>query len=215
MAKKIERTGEIGIMTTGLKATIIAYRNANNMDIEFENGIIVHNQSYGHFVRGQIYCPMIIEQHSNWCLIKNDNHIPAVEFMIDTEDIDVLGNSLWCYNHHGYIKNNKGMLHRAVMRAKPNELVDHKDHNKADCRKSNLRMATKTQNGQNMRIHPTNTSGYKGVIWNKKNKKWMAFIIINGKSTYLKSFTDKKQAAAAYNKAAIENFGEFALLNEI
>lgn len=215
MSKFNDRTGEIRVLRNGLEATIIAYRNARDIDIQFQNGVIVRSQSYGHFVRGQIYCPMVIEQHGDWCLVRNDNHSPAVEFIIDTEDIGILGNSLWCYNCNGYIKNNKVLLHRAVMKAKPNEFVDHRDHNKTDCRKGNLRIATKVQNSQNSNTPKSNTSGYKGVIWNKKNKKWMAFIIINGKSTYLKSFTDKKQAAAAYNMAAIENFGEFALLNEV
>lgn len=215
MSRLIDRTGEISILKSGLTATIISYRNANNLDIEFENGVILCNQTYDHFKNGWILCPMIITQHEDWCLVRNDNVNPPAEFMIDLEDVGIVKDKLWCYNQNGYIKNQHGLLHRAIMKAKPHELVDHINHDKLDNRKRNLRIATKAQNSQNSLICINNKSGYKGVSWHKVAKKWAVYITIKGKSTYLGLFTDKKQAAMAYNISASEHFGEFAKLNEI
>ena len=83
----------------------------------------------------------------------------------------------------------------------------------------NLRLATSSQNNANrakqksIRGKPT-TSQYKGVSWFKRDKKWKATICVNKKSIYLGMYENEKDAAIAYNKAAIDYFGEFACLNE-
>lgn len=59
------------------------------------------------------------------------------------------------------------------------------------------------------------SSSYKGVGWKKQTKKWYATIMFQKKPIHLGYFTNEISAAAAYNKAAIEFFGEFALLNDI
>jgi hypothetical protein len=55
-----------------------------------------------------------------------------------------------------------------------------------------------------------NTSGYKGVCWNKKNSKWLARIRINNKRIYLGYFDNIFDADAAYKLAAIKFHGEYA-----
>lgn len=92
-------------------------------------------------------------------------------------------------------------------------LVDHKNGNALDNRKENLRVATKQQNNANRGLLINNKSGYKGVSWRQLSKRWCAFISVNNKSKFLGSFKIKEEAARAYDKAAKEHYGEFAILN--
>ena len=82
-----------------------------------------------------------------------------------------------------------------------------------DCRKSNLRICDNSQNHANRKAQANNTSGYKGVGWDLFNKKWVAQIMVNQKNKKIGRYDVKEDAARAYDKAAIEYFGEFARLN--
>jgi len=90
------------------------------------------------------------------------------------------------------------------------KLIDHDNRNTLDDRIENLRPATGTQNNGNAGIHIDNKSGYKGISWSNRGKKWVASIKSNGKWKYLGSFTDPEQAHAAYVAASKEHFGDFA-----
>lgn len=95
--------------------------------------------------------------------------------------------------------------------------VDHKNGNRDDCRKDNLRLATYSQNncniGKKLFILGT-TSKYKGVYKYKgKQKPWWAYIKTGGKRKSLGYFSTEEEAARAYNKAALELHGEFANVN--
>jgi hypothetical protein len=94
-------------------------------------------------------------------------------------------------------------------------LVDHENQDGLDNRRANLRIATRSQNNANQRRRKDNTSGYKGVVWHKRERRWQAQIQVEGKCLYLGGFDDPKDAAQAYNVAAFTHFGEFARLNEI
>lgn len=91
--------------------------------------------------------------------------------------------------------------------------VDHKDRNCFNNQKSNLRYATRSQNGMNRRIQDNNTSGFKGVVWNKRMNRWQSQIHLNKKCIYLGCFESPIEAAKVYNNAAIKYHGEFACLN--
>jgi hypothetical protein len=81
-----------------------------------------------------------------------------------------------------------------------------------DNRRSNLRVATRTQNGTNTRRYACNTSGYKGVSWHIAHKKWKASIRVDKKLIHLGYFDTAEKAYAAYCEAARSFFGEFARL---
>ena len=94
----------------------------------------------------------------------------------------------------------------------------HNDHRNGDTRDNqlrNLRPATPSQNGGNQSKHRNNKSGFKGVSWHIKTRKWLAQIRFAGKVEYLGVFPDPKDAAREYNKAAKRLFGRFAVLNKV
>lgn len=97
----------------------------------------------------------------------------------------------------------------------PGFLWDHKDRDIHNNQKENLRLATYQQSAANRSVQKNNKSGYKGVSWNSSRKKWYAFIVVDDRSIYLGSFCNPKNAAFAYNEAAVKYFGEFAVLNQV
>jgi hypothetical protein len=92
----------------------------------------------------------------------------------------------------------------------PTHFIDHVNGVKADNRIENLREATKSQNGANTGKPRTNTSGHKGVCWNKNAKKWQANIRVNNAQTYLGLFTNIDDAVAARQAAELKYQGDFA-----
>lgn len=93
-------------------------------------------------------------------------------------------------------------------------LIDHKDGDGLNNQKNNLRNADYAQNRANSQPTYNKSSRYKGLSKDKRNGTWMVKIQ-KGKPTYLGIFKDEKEAAIAYNKKAIELFGEFAKLNDV
>lgn len=92
----------------------------------------------------------------------------------------------------------------------PTGLIDHINGDTLDSRWINLREATKEQNQHNANKRIDNTSGVKGISWNKTNKLWSAQINKNGKIVYRKSFCSLEQAAIEIKQARKLLHGEFA-----
>jgi hypothetical protein len=95
----------------------------------------------------------------------------------------------------------------------PDFEIDHINQEKADNRFCNLRPATRGQNNANRPVQANNAHGFKGVCFVKARGKYIAQINFNKKLIRLGHFTDAESAARAYDKAAVELFGEFACLN--
>jgi hypothetical protein len=92
---------------------------------------------------------------------------------------------------------------------------EHIDCNTLNNQDDNLRPDLEGRNPQNRKIQGNNTSGYKGVYWNKIKRKWVSQIKFQYKNYHLGYFNIAEDAARAYNKAALELHGEFARLNVI
>lgn len=143
--------------------------------------------------------------------------------LIDSEDFYRIGNkkiyvSKSSSGFYAMIWQNKRNVpfHRFLFGIKESNLyIDHKNGNTLDNRKENLRICFDNRNQQNRKIGINNTSGFKGVIWNKEASKWQAQIYLKGKRIYIGIYENKIDAALAYNEAAIKYHKEFAKLNII
>lgn len=90
------------------------------------------------------------------------------------------------------------------------ELIDHIDQNPLNNNLENLRKSNHAQNLSNRGKQVNNTSGYKGVILDKRDGKWNARIVVNKKSFALGAYKTPELASEAYKRAAIIHHGEFA-----
>lgn len=104
-------------------------------------------------------------------------------------------------------------LHRFIMDAPLGVDVDHKNFNGLDNQRHNLRLATDLQNNAYRIKHDGCTSRFKGVYFSTIRGKWIAQIRRTNAPRHLGCFTDEVEAARAYDIAARELFGEFAVLN--
>ena len=121
-------------------------------------------------------------------------------------------------NSHGYqlvhLNGKYLRVHRLVAEAFiPNpenkSCVDHKNNIRDDNRIDNLRWATIKENSQNVSISSRNKSGYKGVNWDKRYKRWRASIFENGLKVHIGCFESLDDAVKARQKKANEVFGEY------
>ena len=103
-------------------------------------------------------------------------------------------------------------MHRIILNPGPGLEADHIDGDGLNNQRINLRVATRSQNGCNRRTQ-RGTSKYKGVYWNKCNRKWMTRIMKEGSRLFLGLFFNEIEAALAYDRAARELFGDFARTN--
>jgi hypothetical protein len=101
------------------------------------------------------------------------------------------------------------LMHRAIMNTPSKMETDHIDGDGLNNRRSNLRIATTSENQRNRGLSANNTSGFKGVSWQKRTKKWRAEIRSNGVYWWLGDFDTPEAAHAAYVAASERLHGEF------
>ena len=96
------------------------------------------------------------------------------------------------------------------------DLVDHKDRDKLNNNIENLRELTKSENNKNAEKRKNGTtSKYKGVSWNKNEKKWEARLKVNGKHLFLGYFNNEDDAGQAYNdKVRRLGFEKVSVMND-
>lgn len=128
--------------------------------------------------------------------------------LVDEADFASISEHGWSIGSGGYasarINQEQITLHRFLMGNDPEE-IDHRNRNRLDNRRCNLRRATRTDNHANRRV--VGSSGFRGV--NKSGRKWWAKL----KNKVLGSFNSPEEAAIAYDAAARAAYGEFAVLN--
>lgn len=139
------------------------------------------------------------------------------EFYFDLEDFDKIKDYYWRHDKRNYIKTKikqkTVFMHRLILDVDDKNIcVDHihgeNTHN--DNRRSNLRIATHSQNSMNKKIIKTNTSGCTGVYYNKKNNNWRAKITVNKKYIELGSYNNIEDAIKARKDAEEKYFGEWS-----
>ena len=130
---------------------------------------------------------------------------------------DLVGKSTGCTSPSGYVFIHiAGRQHRAhrlaflYMTGSIPEFCDHKNRIRSDNRWQNLRPATRKENLRNTSISSRNKSGYKGVSWYRKGRKWHSQISCHGKNTHIGYFDCKYHAFCEYVLKSREMFGEFS-----
>ena len=124
--------------------------------------------------------------------------------------------SFYAARHPTMVRGKRGpmiFMHRQILGLKQGDKRqgDHKESGSTlDNRRSNLRIATPSQNVHNSRTPSDNKSGYKGVSFNQQMNKWVAYITVRGQHFHLGYHTTIETARAAYRAAALEHLGEFA-----
>jgi len=143
-------------------------------------------------------------------------------FIIDLEDVPKIQGRSWRRDKDGYAisvvrsqgKRSVLFLHRMLLDAPKDVQVDHTDGDPSNNLRSNLRLCAHQENGRNRRRSTTNTSGFKGVSWDKQARCWRAYIKRNYKNIHLGLFDTPEQASVAYQAAAERLFGEFKRAKE-
>ena len=141
--------------------------------------------------------------------------------LVDDADFEWLNQWRWCY-HDGYAQRHSAraggeghmiFMHREIIQPLKGMKTDHRDRDKLNNQRSNLRVCSTSENHMNKGKQKNNTSGYKGVSWHRQDKKWRAYINVNRKQFHLGNFSAAKDAARAYDEASIRYHGEFGLQN--
>lgn len=134
--------------------------------------------------------------------------------LVDEEDFEYLNQFKWHFDGlYGAKKSPKKIyMHRLLMNSPKGMEIDHINQNKLDNRKSNLRVVNRSLNMFNVGLRKTNTSGHKGIGWNKNKNKWHAKIMIDYKNINLGYFSNIKDAINARKNAEPINVGNMVEL---
>jgi len=142
---------------------------------------------------------------------------------VDDADYVWLSQWKWFTHSNGYAVRNTRLsedrprgivyMHREIVGASAEVEVDHRDRDKLNNQRHNLRACTTAENQQNRAPRAGRDSHYKGVRWDADRRRWRARIVINGKEQHLGRFGTEEDAARAYDEAARRHFGEFARTN--
>ena len=146
--------------------------------------------------------------------------------LVDDEDYErLMAMGKWQYSRVGYattdiggrIKKEKIYMHRVILGLSSGDklVADHIDLDKLNNQRLNLRICKQHQNSANRGLNKNNSSGYKGVCFDKRKNKWMAKIQVNRRYIFCGYESTPELAALKYNEFAQKYFGEFAVLNQI
>lgn len=128
--------------------------------------------------------------------------------LIDTEDLCKVNMFRW-FNSLGYaVCNETNKMHALILGKIDGLVIDHINRNGLDNRKINLRLTTHSVNTRNCKLNKNNTSGFKGIVWSKNDKRWVASLNVNDKKIHLGQFKDKKDAIKCRKEGEIKYWGE-------
>lgn len=145
--------------------------------------------------------------------------------LVDDADYDWLRQWNWQRNRDGYAtrcqslgtygKSKMVFMHREILGIKRGQYTDHKNQNRLDNQRHNLRIVTIQQNNHNKTKQSNNTSGFIGVTYAgaKHGKPWKSYIYLDNHRLHLGQFDRPEEAAYTRDQVALQLFGEFANTN--
>lgn len=136
---------------------------------------------------------------------------------VDENDFTLYSGYKWRLHKNGYpyrfSEHGPKFLHSEICPAPKGMVTDHEDRDPFNCRRSNLRIVSKSESQWNKGPYKTNTSGYKGVSYDRNRNLWQAAISAYGKRLFLGRFSTARSAAKAYDQEAVKLHGKYAYLN--
>ena len=134
---------------------------------------------------------------------------------IEATDLPLVAEHRWCRTRSGYpVTRSKGRvvyLHRLLV---PGDFqVDHRDRDKTNARRENLRTCGPLENARNTSLGKNNRTGFKGVSRSTNGRPWRSRIMVNRREIGLGRFDSAEEAARAYDDAAARFHGGFASPN--
>ena len=133
---------------------------------------------------------------------------------VSLDKVDKIKDYKWYLTNNGYVGTRTNgeleLLHRVIMDATKEQIIDHMDRNRKNNLTSNLRIVNQSQNSMNSSVSKRNTSGVTGVWYCKRRNNWVAEIFVNGKKHCLGRSKEKEEAVMLRKKAEDKYFGEFA-----
>ena len=222
IVKGFEKEGIIKVDNArvyGLEESIIAssypmVTDTGDMDFEIENlrywldnglkeiiDVLDRNKEIQNYHR-RIENDIVLENDYAKIITRNNEGNITGEFLIDCEDILKIKDYKFCCSK-GYARCNRfnNLLHRIILDAKENEVVDHINGNTFDNRKQNLRITDNTNNCRNNKCL--------GVSYRKDRKKWRAYITVNKRQITLGMYETREEALEARKNGELEYFGEY------
>lgn len=230
----VAKTGDKWKAFVSDKGTIIVLGHFENIDDAIFARKKAEKELYGEYMRNTY------EQNHMRVITKGRDYLPEKYFMegygevyrvpltknkyaiIDIEDYDIVSQHKWYASFASHalyyastnirVDNKKTIMvmHRFIMGARHGQVIDHINGNSLDNRRCNLRECAQSDNVKNTRIPTTNKSGLKGAHWDKRSRKWIARIAVDGKQIHLGTFSTPQEAHEAYCAAALKYHGAFA-----
>jgi len=199
---------------TGKKASYVSHKDGNPYNNKWEN---MQDSS---FYRDKTLTQAYLKEHFSYDPETGD--MTRIKVVRGVQP-DSIGRPIRGKDRSGYYRvriNDKDYyVHRLAflyMLGEIPEFVDHINHVRTDNRWHNLRPCTQQQNQWNQKVRKDSATGHKGVtIEPKVIKYYRARIYKSGKEYDLGLYETVEEASEAYNKKAIELFGQFAVLNDI
>jgi hypothetical protein len=147
-----------------------------------------HLYRYGHIKESTVADPNKIEVKGKlaYLSLRNSQGKTVQKAIIDAEDVDKVKGYKWKVDGKRVVAKDKSyclLLHRCVLNLADDsdKYVNFNNDNFLDCSKENLKTVDRAKMGLNCKLPITNTSGYKGVSWDKPRNKWVAYLHVAGK----------------------------------
>lgn len=148
---------------------------------------------------------IVTKRNTGVIVLRGENTEETGRAIIDRADIENVKGKKWHLTTVGYAATDGGKTKLANyllgVKTDKKTVIDHINRNKLDNRRKNLRTCTKGINAINSKLRVDNTSGYRGVSWDKSKGNWFAHIGVNGENVYIGRYKTKIEAIRAYREA--------------
>jgi len=159
---------------------------------------------------GKKYVEVLLTQNKKALIDYMDYKVVSKHKWHTHKSSDILYAGTNLYSKEKNRNQTKILMHSLIL---GENLIDHKNGNGLDNRRSNIRACTISQNRANSSKAKGTSSKYKGVFWRDADKKWFAQTSKNHKRYYIGKFENASDAAKAYDNFARKLYGDFAKLN--